>query len=55
MCVPSPLLLTLLTHDCTPTHSSNLFIKFADDTTAVGLISNGDETIYRSEVTGLAV
>ncbi len=30
-CVLSPLLFTLLTHDCTPSHNSNLFIKFADD------------------------
>ncbi|XP_029971908.1 dynein axonemal assembly factor 11 [Salarias fasciatus] len=52
-CVLSPLLFTLLTHDCTPTSSSNLFIKFADDTTVVGLI-NSDETIYRSEVSRLA-
>ncbi len=35
-CVLSPLLFTLLTHDCTPSHNSNLFIKFADDTTVVG-------------------
>lgn len=41
-CVLSPLLFTLLTYDCTPVHSSNLFIKFADDTTMVGLISNRD-------------
>ncbi len=34
-CVLSPLLFTLLTHDCTPSHNSNLFIKFADDTTAI--------------------
>ncbi|XP_041840428.1 VPS10 domain-containing receptor SorCS2-like [Melanotaenia boesemani] len=54
-CVLSPLLFTLLTHDCTPLHSSNLFIKFADDTTVVGLISNGDETNYRSEVNRLAL
>uniref|UniRef100_A0A8C2HFC2 Reverse transcriptase domain-containing protein n=1 Tax=Cyprinus carpio TaxID=7962 RepID=A0A8C2HFC2_CYPCA len=53
-CVLSPLLFTLLTHDCTPSHSSNLFIKFADDTTVVGLISNRDETNYRSEVSRLA-
>ncbi len=33
-CVLSPLLFTLLTHDCTPSHNSNLFIKFADVTTA---------------------
>ncbi len=48
------LLFTLLTHDCTPSHNSNLFIKFADDTTVVGLISNRDETNYRSEVSRLA-
>jgi len=35
-CVLSPLLFTLLTHDCTPTHNINLFIKFADDTSVVG-------------------
>ncbi len=53
-CVLSPLLFTLLTHDCTLSHNSNLFIKFADDTTVVGLISNRDETNYRSEVSRLA-
>ncbi len=53
-CVLSPLLFTLLTHDCTPSHNSNIFIKFADDTTVVGLISNRDETNYRSEVSHLA-
>ncbi len=53
-CVLSPLLFTLLTHDCTPSHNSNLFIKFADDMTVVGLISNRDETNYRSEVSRLA-
>ncbi len=49
-CVLSPLLFTLLTHSLT----SNLFIKFADDTTVVGLINNRDETNYRSEVSHLA-
>ena len=49
-CVLSPLLFTLLTHDCTPTHSSNHLVKFADDTTLVGLITKGDETHYREEV-----
>ncbi len=53
-CVLSPLLFTLLTHDCTPSHNSNRFIKFADDTTVVGLISKRDETNYRSEVSRLA-
>ncbi|KAI5625328.1 gastrula zinc finger protein XlCGF28.1-like [Silurus asotus] len=48
-CVLSPLLFTLLTHDCAPTHSSN-HIKFADDTTVVGLISKNKESAYREEV-----
>lgn len=49
-CVLSPLLFTLYTHDCSPTFNSNTFIKFADDTTTVGLISGGDESAYRDEV-----
>ncbi len=53
--VLSPLLYTLYTHDCTPTHSSNTIIKFADDTTMVGLISGGDESAYRDEVEQLSV
>ncbi len=51
----SPLLYTLYTHDCTPTHSSNIIIKFVDDTTVVGLISGGDETAYRDEVEQLSM
>ncbi len=50
----SPLLFTLLTHDCTAKFSSNHIIKFADDTSVVGLISNNDETHYREEVAQLA-
>lgn len=49
-CVLSPLLFTLLTHDCTAQYSSNHIIKFADDTTVVGLITNNDECEYREEV-----
>ncbi|KAM9834861.1 protein ABHD18 isoform 1-T3 [Syngnathus typhle] len=49
-CVLSPLLFTLLTHDCTATYSDNRIVKFADDTTLVGLITEGDETQYRLEV-----
>ena len=48
----SPLLYLLFTHDCTARHSSNTIIKFADDTTVVGLIT---ETAYREEVRDLAV
>src|SRR4029434_2875220 len=39
---------------CGKTHSSNIILKFADDTTILGLISNNDETAYRDEVRGLA-
>ncbi len=53
-CVLSPLLFTLLTHDCTAKFSSNHIIKFADDTSVVGLISNNDETHYRKKVAQLA-
>ncbi len=53
-CVLSPLLFTLLTHNCTAKFSSNHIIKFADDTTVLGLISNNDETHYREEVAQLA-
>ena len=49
-CVLSPLLYTLLTHDCTASYESNSIIRFADDTTVIGLITGGDETAYRSEV-----
>ncbi|KAL0168115.1 hypothetical protein M9458_036337 [Cirrhinus mrigala] len=49
----SPLLFTLLTHDCTAKFSSSHIIKLADDTMVVGLISNNDETPYREEVAQL--
>ncbi|KAK3545725.1 hypothetical protein QTP70_011342 [Hemibagrus guttatus] len=49
-CLLSPLLLTLLTHDCAAMHSSNHIGKFADDMTVVGLISKNDESVYREEV-----
>ncbi len=53
-CVLSPLLYFLYTHDCTATHSSNVIVKFADDTTVIGLITDNDETAYREEVSTLA-
>jgi hypothetical protein len=37
------------------THTSNSVIKFADNTTVVGLIINNDETAYREEVRALGV
>ncbi|KAK1804667.1 hypothetical protein P4O66_020056, partial [Electrophorus voltai] len=45
----SPLLFTLLTHDCAEMHSLN-HIKFADDTTVVGLINKDNKSAYREEV-----
>ena len=55
VCVLSPLLYSLFTHDCLAMHVSNSIIKFADDTTIVGLITNNDETAYREEVRALGV
>lgn len=50
----SPLLFTLLTHDCSAKFGSN-HIKYADDTTVVGLINNNDEEAYKGEVKQLAI
>lgn len=54
-CVLSPVLYTLYTHNCAAIHSSNTLIKFADDTTIAGLISNNSEAPYREVVQTLAV
>ncbi len=53
--VLSPLLFTLLTYDCTASFNSNHVIKFADDITVVGLITNNDESAYRKELEKLTV
>uniref|UniRef100_A0A8C6KS07 Reverse transcriptase domain-containing protein n=1 Tax=Nothobranchius furzeri TaxID=105023 RepID=A0A8C6KS07_NOTFU len=52
-CAQSPVLYSLYTHDCTATRNSNIIVKFADNTTVVGLITNGDETAYRQEISAL--
>lgn len=49
-CVLSPLLFTLMTHDCRPRYSSNHILKYADDTTVVGLIQDNNELASREEV-----
>ena len=49
-CVLSPLLFTLMTHDCCAKFETNHIIKFADDTTVVGLIKDNDDSAYREEV-----
>ncbi len=43
------------THDCCAFFPSNHIVKFADDTTVLGLINNNDETAYRNEVQHLAL
>ncbi|MCI4378954.1 hypothetical protein PGIGA_G00222290 [Pangasianodon gigas] len=53
-CVLSQFLYSLFTHDCKPVYGSNSIIKFADDTTVIGLISDNDESDYRAEVEHLA-
>ena len=54
-CMLSPLLYSLFTHYCTARHDSKTIIKFANDTTVVGLITDNDKTAYREEVRDLAV
>lgn len=49
-CVLSPLLFSLYTNSCTSSHQSVKLLKFADDTTLIGLISDGDESAYRWEI-----
>ena len=54
-CILSPLLYSLFTLVCMARHNSNTIIKFADDTTVVGLITDNNETAYREEVRDLVV
>lgn len=37
-------------HDCKTIHDSTIIIKFADDTTMIGLIFNNKKSPYREEV-----
>uniref|UniRef100_A0AAQ4RFC3 Reverse transcriptase domain-containing protein n=1 Tax=Gasterosteus aculeatus aculeatus TaxID=481459 RepID=A0AAQ4RFC3_GASAC len=48
-CVLSPLLFSPYTNSCTSSHQSVKHLKFADETTLIGLISSGDESAYRWE------
>ncbi|XP_018596404.2 uncharacterized protein LOC108927518 [Scleropages formosus] len=48
-CVLSPLLYALFSHDSLPAHATSTIVKFADDTTVIGLITNNGETAYRDE------
>ena len=44
------LLVSLYTNDCTSGDSTVKLLKYADDTTVIGLIRDGDESAYRQEV-----
>ncbi|KAK3545684.1 hypothetical protein QTP70_010760 [Hemibagrus guttatus] len=44
------LLFSLYTNGCTSGHQSVKLLKFADDTTLIGLISDGNESAYRGEI-----
>ncbi len=54
-CVLSPLLFSLFMNDRTSKDPSVKLLKFADYTTLIGLIQDGDESAYRQEVKELAV
>ncbi|KAK3510479.1 hypothetical protein QTP70_009164 [Hemibagrus guttatus] len=43
----------MLTQYCVPSYSTNHIIKFADDTTVVGLITKNNEANYRTEMSRL--
>ncbi|KAK3525532.1 hypothetical protein QTP86_033961 [Hemibagrus guttatus] len=53
-CVLSPLLFSIYTNDCTFTDPSVKLLKFADDTTVIGLIQDGDASAYKQEIELLA-
>lgn len=53
--VLSPLLFSIYTNDCTSSDSTVKFLKFADDTTVIGLIRDGDESVYRQQVEQLSL
>ncbi|KAI3353613.1 hypothetical protein L3Q82_004815 [Scortum barcoo] len=39
-----------MTHDCVPRSATNHIVKFADDSTVVGLIRDDNDLAYREEV-----
>ena len=43
----------MYTHDCKATNPNSLVVKFADDTSLIGLIQNDDESAYRTQITSV--
>ncbi len=54
-CCLSPKLLSLYTCDCNSTQDNNIIIKYADDTTILGLIRREDESSSRNLVDKIIV
>ncbi len=54
-CVLSPLLFSRYTNDCTSKDPSVKLLKFADNTTLIGLIQDSVKSAYRQEVKELSV
>ena len=52
-CPLSPKLYSLMTYDCKAENTNSLVVKYADDTTVTGFISNDDESQYRDQIVGL--
>ncbi|KAJ8352411.1 hypothetical protein SKAU_G00238870 [Synaphobranchus kaupii] len=50
-----PLQFAYRANSCTSSHQSVKLLKFADDTTLIGLISKGDESAYRPCTTSRAL
>lgn len=48
-CTSSTVYSAQLSQDCSAIHCLNTFVKFEDDTTIEGLVSDNDETLYREE------
>lgn len=40
----------MMTHDCLTKYATNHIVRFADDTTVMGLIRDDNDLAYREEV-----
>ena len=49
-CPLSPKLYSIFTFDCRAEYLNSIVVKFADDTTATGLIRNNNESNYRIQI-----
>ena len=47
------MLYSLFTYDCVYCHESTQILKYPDDTTVLGLVTNSDESMYRDQVNKL--